>query len=244
VTDVTGTTWSADHLRVSLFASEVWSTPVEDVFSGVFGAIPETITNRPTASETSAVGVWEDFRLDVKRTFNRIDFIVQGVPTEVVGPIPLIKDVKSVLPKFSSLIAKWGSTQPKGVIRIALGCNAFLLSQSVEDSYVKLKDLIKVIDIDVARFKEFRFQVNLPKTSSTSPDITINRLSNWASIAIRAALIGVEAPRYFDDKHYVSCSLDVNTDSERTQPINVDMVEKLTEELSLICTEILEVGIS
>ena len=158
--------------------------------------------------------------------------------------MPLIKDVKSVLPNFASLIANWASTQPKGVIRIALGCNAFLISESVEDSYVKLKNLIKVIDIDVARFKEFRFQVNLPKTSSVSPDITINRLSNWASITIRAALIGAEAPRYFDDKYYVSCSLDVNTDGERNQPIDVDFIEKITKELSLICAEILDVGIS
>lgn len=244
MTDGIDTTWSADHLRVSLFASDVWSTPAEDIFSCVFGATPETITHRPAANEASAVGVWEGLRLEVKRTFNRIDFIVQDVATEVMGPMPLIKDIKSVLPKFSSLIAKWASAQPKGVIRIALGCNAFLLSQSVEDSYVKLKDLIKVIDIDVARFKEFRFQVNLPKISSFSPDITINRLSNWASIGIRAALIGVEAPRYFDDKHYVSCSLDVNTDGERTQPINVVLVEKITAELSQICAEILDVGIS
>jgi hypothetical protein len=238
------TTWSADHLRVSLFASDVWPAPAEDIFSGVFGATPETIANRPAANESSAVGVWEGLRLEVKRTFNRIDFIVQDVPSEAQGPMPLIKDVKSILPKFSSLIAKWASTPSKGVIRIALGCNAFLLSESVENSYVKLKGLIKVIDVDVARFKEFRFQVNLPKTSSVSPDITINRLSNWASIAMRAALIGIEAPRFFDDKHYVSCSLDVNTDGGRTQPINVDLVEKLTEELSLMCAEILDVGIS
>lgn len=218
--------------------------PAEDIFFGVFGATAETITNKPAANEASAVGVWEGLRLEVKRTFNRIDFVVQDVPTDMMGPMPLIKDVRSVLPKFSSLVALWVSKQTKGVIRIALGCNAFLLSQSVEDSYVKLKGLINVIDIDVARFKEFRFQVNLPKTSSVSPSITINRLSNWASIAIRAALIGIDAPRYFDDKYYVSCSLDVNTDGERTEPINVDLVERITEELSLICAEILEVGIS
>ena len=242
--DVMDTTWSADHLRVSLFFSDIWSVPAEDVFFGVFGARPETITNKPTANEESAVGVWEGLRLEVKRTFNRIDFIVQDVPTDVAGPMPLIKDVKSVLPRFSSLIANWASTQPKAVVRIALGCNALLLSQSVEDSYVRLKNLIKVIDIDVARFREFRFQVNLPKISSVSPDITINRLSNWASIAIRAALIGVEMPRYFDEKNYVSCSLDINTDGERTQPINADLIKKITEELSLISSEILDEGIS
>lgn len=244
MTNVMGNTWSADHLRVSLFASDDWSASVDDVFSGVFGAVPELTTNRPAANEASAVGVWEGLRLEVKRTFNRIDFIVQDRPTEAMGPMPLIEDAKSVMPVFSSLIAKWASSQPKGIIRIALGCNAFLLSKSVEDSYVKLKGLIKVIDIDVSRFREFRFQVNLPITSSVSPDITINRLSNWASIAIRAALIGVEAPRYIDDKHYVSCSLDVNTNGERTQPINVDLIERIIEELSQNCAEILDLGIS
>ncbi len=236
-------TWSADHLRVSLFSNVVWSTPAEDIFSSVFGNQPETITNRPAANEASAVGSWNGLSLEVKRAFNRIDFVVQAVSSET-EPMPLIKDIKLVLPKFSSRIAKWGSTQPQGVVRIALGCNALLLSQSIEDSYVKLRDLIKVIDVDVGRFKEFRFQVNLPKTSSVSPDITINRLSNWASIALRAALLGIEAPQFLDEKHYVSCSLDVNTDGERTLPITRDLVEKLTEELSLICIDTLDAGIS
>lgn len=244
MTDVMETTWSADHLRVSLFASDVWSAPAESIFSGVFGAEPETITNKPAAMESSAAGSWNGMRLEVKRAFNRIDFILQAVPTEAAGPMPMIQDVKAVLPKFSSLVAKWGSTQVQGVVRIALGCNAFLQSQNVEDSYVKLKDLIKVINIDVDRFKEFRFQVNLPKPSSVAPEIVVNRLSHWASVALRAALIGVEVPRYFDDKHYVSCSLDVNTDGERIAPINSALVEKLTEELSLTCSDILDAGIS
>ena len=238
------TTWAADHLRVSLFASDVWSANADSIFSSAFGSEPESITNKPAALESSAVGTWHGLRLEVKRTFTRIDFILQALPTEAVGPMPMIQDAKAVLPKFSALVAKWAAAQTQGVVRIALGCNAFLQAQTVEDSYVKLKELIKVIDVDAARFKEFRFQVNLPRPSSVSPEIVVNRLSHWASVALRAALIGVEAPRYFDDKHYVSCSLDVNTDGDRTQPINSDLIEKLTEELSFTCADILDAGIS
>lgn len=244
MTDVMGTTWSADHLRVSLFASELWTEAAESIFSGVFDSEPESITNRSAASESSAVGIWDELRVEVKRTFNRIDFILQAIPTESVGPMPMILDVEVVMPKFSSLVAKWAAIQTQGVVRIAVGCNAFLQAKSVKDSYFKLKELVKVIDIDVDRFKEFRFQVNLPTPSSVSPDMLVNRLSNWASVSLRAALMGVEAPRYFDDKYYVSCSLDVNTDSERTQSINSELIEKLTEELSLTCADILDSGIS
>jgi hypothetical protein len=244
VTNVMDTTWSADHLRVSFFASDVWPVSAESIFFDAFASEPETITSKPSALESSAVGVWDGLRLEVKRTFTRVDFVLQAIPTEEAGPMPMIQDVKAILPKFSSLVAKWASIQPQGVVRIALGYNAFLLSKNVDDSYVKLRNLIKVIDIDVARFKEFRFQVNLPQPSTIAPDIVVNRLSNWASVAIRAALIGVDAPRYFDDKHYVSCSLDVNTDGERIEPINNYLVESLTEELSLICSNILDVGIS
>lgn len=244
MTDGIDTTWSADHLRVSLFSSDVWSATAESIFSAAFASEPESITKKPSALESSAVGSWGSLRLEIKRTFTRIDFILQAVPTETVGPMPMIQDIKTVLPEFSSLVAKWASTQTQGVIRIALGCNAFLQAQSVEDSYVKLKKLIKVIDIDTDRFKEFRFQVNLPKPSSVLPEIVVNRLSQWASVGVRAALLGIEAPRYFDDKYYVSCSLDVNTDGERTQPINSDLLERLTEELSLTCSNILDAGIS
>ena len=236
-------TWSADHLRVSLFSDPVWTTPVEDIFTNVFESTPDTITNKPAANEVSADGRWDEFRLEVKKAFNRIDFIIQAVPSES-EPLPMIRDVQSVLPRFSSRIATWVSTQPEGLVRIALGCNALLLSQSNEDSYVKLKDLIKVIEVDVGRFKEFRFQVNLPKMSSISPDININRLYNWASIALRSALLGVNTPQFFDEKFYVSCTMDVNTDSERVLPIKTALIEQLTEELSQICIDTLKEGIS
>lgn len=238
------TMWSADHLRVSLFASDVWSATAESIFADAFCAEPEIITNKPAALESSAVGSWNDLRLEVKRSFNRVDVILQAAPTEAAGPMPMIQDAMVVLPKLSVSVAKWAAVQNQGVVRIALGCNAFLRAQSIEDSYVKLKKLIKVIDIDATRFKEFRFQVNLPKHSSVSPEIVVNRLSNWASIAFRASLIGVETPRYFDEKYYVSCSLDVNTDSERIQPINSELVENLTAELAITCADILNAGIS
>ncbi len=243
MTDKMSTSWSADHIRVSLFGSEAWPIPVETIFSEVVGGVPESTTNKSSVNESSAVGVWNDLRLEVKRTFNRIDFILQVPPSEV-APVPLIKDVQTVIPIFSSLVSKWAAIQAQGVVRIALGCNAFLLSSNVADSYSKLRDLVKVISVDVERFKEFRFQVNLPISSMVSNTITINRLSNWASIVLRSGLISAENTRFFDEQYYVSCTLDVNTDGGRTEPITRESIEKISNELSSICVDILTNGIS
>jgi hypothetical protein len=237
------TSWSADHIRISLFANEIWSAPVETVYSEVFGEVPESTTNKPFVNEFSAFGVWNGLRLEVKHTFNRIDFILQELPSET-APMPLIKDIQTVIPIFSSLVSTWAASQAQGVVRIALGCNAFLLSSDVKDSYTKLQNLVKVISVDVERFKEFRFQVNLPISSTVSNEIIINRLSSWASIALRVGLISAENPRFFDEKHYVACTLDVNTDSERTIPIAKNLIEKLSNELSSICVDTLHKGIS
>lgn len=243
MTDDINTNWSADHLRVSIFSNAVWVEPVGTIFLNVFGYNPETITQKMAANEASAIGVWDELKLEVKVAFNRIDFVVQSPPSET-EPVPLIKNANSIWPNFSYQIAKWASTQNQ-VLRIALGCNAFLPTQSNEDSYAKLKDLIKVINVDVDKFREFRFQVNLPVVSSVSPDTNINRLSNWASVTLRAALLNVDNPQqYFDDKYYVSCSLDVNTDSDRIHPFKSGLAEQLTEEMSKICINMLDMGIS
>lgn len=245
MTDEKNTTWSADHLRVSLFANVVWAATADQVFLGAFGLPPETVTNKIASHESSAVGIWEGLQLEVKRTFNRLDFIVQVVPSETLGPAPFIEDIKSLLPKFSAVIAKWAVNAPSGVIRLALGCNAFFPTSSNADNYAKLKELVKVIVIDVSKFKEFKFQVNLPITSKSCPGLIVNRLSNWSSLSMRGGFIGgAEAPRFFEDAYYVSCSLDVNTDAGRSEPIDHSSVEKLTDELAQICEQILYEGIA
>ena len=243
MTDKISTSWSADHIRLSLIGSEVWSASVETVFSEVVGGVPESTTNKPPFNESSAFGVWNDRRLEVRRTFNRIDFILQDPPS-TVAPVALIQDIQAVIPIFSTLVSQWAATQDQEVVRIALGCNALLPCSNVKDSYSKLRDLVKVISVDVERFKEFRFQVNLPISSTVSNEIIINRLSNWASIGLRAGLISTENTRFFDEKHYVSCTLDINTGADRTDPIPRDFIERISSELSSICVDILIKGIS
>lgn len=243
MTEDTNNTWHADHLRISLFSDDNWRTSAEDIFLTIFGSAPETIINKTIASEYSAIGNWDEFKVETKTAFNRIDFIIQAMPSST-EPLPLIEDVQNTLPKFTTLIASWIFSQSQNVNRIAIGCNGFLPSTNLDDSYVKMKNLIQVINIDTNRFRDFNFQVNLPKTSSISPDISINRLSRWAPIALRATFLGINTNQLGDEMHYVSCSLDVNTDGERTNPIAKDLVEKLIEELSKICIDTLTIGIS
>lgn len=237
------TCWSADHLRVSLFKNDVWTEQADSVYTEIFGGVPESITSKPNANESSAQGSWEGLRIDVNRAFNRFDFILQEVPSEAL-PVPLINDIQIVLPKLTAAVFKWASLQPRGIVRIAIGCNALLQSDSAKDGYIKLKELIKVIPVDVDRFREFRFQVNLPVVSETYPEITINRLTSWAAIILRAGLLSPNKNNFFDDKYYVNCSLDINTDGERSQAIDNSLIDKLLNEMSSICISILDEGIS
>lgn len=236
------TSWSADHLRVSLFSVGVWSASSETIFNDVFAVAPESVTSRPASVEMSAVGTWEGSRLEIKRTFNRIDFILQAIPSEL-SPIALIPDVQLILPKFSAAVAKWASSQSQGIVRIAVGCGAFFPASGLIDSYVKLRELVKVINVDVERFREFRFQVNLPITSEVLHDLRINRLTNWASVAFRAGLIGADNAHFFDEKFYCTCGLDVNTDADRAESFSVDIIEKLSQELCAVNLDVLAYGI-
>lgn len=244
MTDKTNVQWSADHIRLSLFSSEAWSAETKSIFHQAFSIDPEAITDKPLTRESSGVGTWNGFRLTVEKSLTRVDFIVQEAPTGSNEPTPLIRDAKSKLPMFSGAVGKWAASQAQSVIRIAVGGHFLLASHSTEDSYKKLNDLIKVINVDVDRFKEFKFQVNLPIPSSAAPDITINRLTTWSAVSLRAVLVGFDTPQFVDGQHFVSSFLDINTNGDRNYPFSRDLIEKVTEELTANCLSILDEGIS
>lgn len=237
------TDWSADHLRVSLFSDVAWAEPSDAIFTGAFDGTPESVTNRPIANESSASGSWSGARLEIKKAFNRIDIILQATPVEA-SPIALLNDVGNLLPHFVGTVSRWAVAQSQGINRLAVGTRGFLPAIDVRDSYIKVRDLVKVINIDVDRFKEFSFQVNLPVQSSSVQNVQINRLSNWASLIFRAGLIGSENSRYLDEKYFVTCGLDINTEAERVEPYAQEDLEPLLSELNRTALQILVDGIS
>ena len=237
------TDWSADHLRISLFSDVIWAGSPEEIFTGAFNCAPESVTSRSIANEITAVGQWNGTRLEIKKAFNRVDIILQALPVESF-PIVFLNDLGSLFPHFVGSVSNWVGYQSQTINRLAVGTRGFLPAADVRDSYIKLRDLVKVINIDVDRFKEFTFQVNLPVDSTSVEKVRVNRLSTWASLAFRAGLINQANSHYFCENYFANCDLDINTEADRVKPFNREDLFPLLGELNKIALEILKDGIA
>ncbi len=234
--------WKANHLRISLFSDIVWDVAAEKIYLDVFGLEPEETSQKPTSGEATAIGDWSSGRMVVKRTINRIDFVLQPI-VGTAPEIPLLSDIGRTLTKLSSLVAKWTSQQAQDVVRIAVGCGAYLPVADTDESYRTLRDLIRVIKIDAERFRDLQFQVNLSIQSKTEPELRLNRITNWASVRMEASFLSPGALQPMQSQYFSTCTVEVNTDAPRTTPIEKNTVELLIDEACRETLEILDRGI-
>lgn len=235
--------WQADHLRLSLFCDKPWTAAPEAMFQAIFHGQPDSVVQKPVIGEATAEGPWLTQRASIKRLINRIDILVSPFPSTPLD-FPLLSSLSTLLPSFSSSVASWYSTQDQDVTRIAIGCGGLLEVANRVENYKKLHDLIRVINVDVDRFRDFNFQVNLPSTSNSEPNLTINRLTNWAAIEAQLGLIDPSGNKSATQtRHFCRCTADINTDGERVTPIAKAKIGSLIDEMTAITLQVLEKGI-
>ncbi|MBI2725014.1 MAG: hypothetical protein HYX42_02070 [Polaromonas sp.] len=238
--------WSADHFRISLFSNESWSINSDRIFFEITSSEPNSISERKSVGESISTGAWDSLTLEVKRSLNRVDFLIRPVPDpQQDSPVAVILDIEARFNKFLPLVKRWMLNQSVAVNRIAIGCGALLPATDVEDSYKKLKQFIKVIDIDASRFREMQFQVNLPIPSKSESPMVLNRITSWASIGFQSGTIGNivdQGPAIAS--HFAVCNIDVSSDAARKIPISTSVLESLLSEVSSEVLGILDQGIS
>lgn len=233
--------WKADHLRISLFSDKPWDVDPVKIFTEVFASDPETSSQKIAAGEATAAGIWSSGRVEIRRTINRIDCLLQpALPTH--AELPLLSDVEALLPAFTALLSNWVQSQPQDVVRIALGCGGVMDVVDIKEGYIKLRDLVRVIKIDVDRFSEFLFQVNLSKQSINQPELLLNRLTTWSVLQAQMGIIGGH-PMAVQNRSLCTCVIDINTDANRSIPLEKRGIGKLLNEMCLETIHLLDQGI-
>lgn len=235
--------WKANHFRVSFFSEKLWSVTPEFVFQKAFGTEPDTTSQRQSAGESIAAGIWNSNRIEIKKTFNRLDFFLAPNPTEE-SIFPLFEEIPKLLNELIEAIAIWANSQTDEILRIAIGAGALLPTETRLEGYQKLKNLVRFINIDENRFRDFQLQINLPKENSSTLHLSINRISQWSALVIKAGIMnGPGASQPTEDRYYCSCIPDINTDSENKSPFSSDLLFPLMRELSAELIQILDKGI-
>jgi hypothetical protein len=209
--------WKADHIRLVLFSDSAWEAAAEGIFQEVFGDAPAESSLKRGIGESSATGTALGGRATIVRTINRLDFVLQGplVEGEIMS---LLDTVDLCLDRLLVAISGWAVTQLQPIVRVAVNGRMLLPTSSTAESYLRLSELIQVIEVDAARFRDFQFQVNLPEQSSVVNGLAINHLTAWGSLVVGAELMqpgGAQQPALM--QHFCSCITDINSDRENTK---------------------------
>lgn len=223
--------WAADHLRISLFCKQpVWDLQIEDVFQAIFSAAPDETIKR--SAELIASANLDTYRAELKRTFNRLDCVIQPLPSGV-PEFQALENIDNLLTPLVNQVAKWAGNQPEGVVRIAIGLGGLLPVADVKSGYVKLKGLVRTVAVDVERFRDFQFRVNLPQQSASVEGMTLNRLTTWSVIQFHSMPFSPTAsiPLPASNKFFCACAVDVNTDADNTEFMTSIQLEKLFAEM-------------
>ena len=235
--------WKADHLRLSLFSDKSWETAPEVIYLAIFGEQPESVGQKPMLGEATAEGIWKSKQVSVRKQINRLDIVMQPAVTATPEMPALLSSIDTLLPTLATATAKWCSANEQDIFRIAVGCGGMLEVHDRNENYRTLYELVKAIKIDVDRFKDFNFQVNLPVTSLSVEGLTINRLSNWSALEMHTGIFGAGSTNIAATSHFCRCISDVNTDGERTSSLPKDKIQTLIDEMSNLSIKILQEGI-
>lgn len=231
--------WKADHLRVSIFSTRIIQESVESIYETVTGVLPADINQKPATGESIATGIFDELRFEVRRSFNRVDFIIQPIPLPTLQ-VSLIRDLESCIKKLKQTTYKYIGNKDD-LIRIAFGGNHLYEVENPVEAYKKLSSLTGQNFI-FGKHKDVIFQINIPSKSTAKPGLSINRLTHWVSptITINQISESTASKTHF----FCGCVADFNTDAENKSTFEPKYLEPIIEELALEMLTFVQSGVS
>lgn len=231
--------WKADHLRVSLFSAQVFEDPVEKIYTEVFGSGALEIKQKPASGESSAFGSYEELKTEVRRSFNRVDIVLQ--PKELFSlEASLIDDVYSSIEALKKASLRFMKAR-EDLIRIAVGGNYLHEVSGPAEGYKKLSEMTRQ-NFDYEKHRDVIFQINFPTPSNTVQNLTINRLTHWACpfLTINHVSDSLKSKTHY----FLGCLADINTHPDNKTAIENQFYAPLLDELAFKMIESMNEGIS
>jgi hypothetical protein len=192
-------------------------------------------------------------KLILASVFDRIDWLM-GVDIKIGEDFveaPNIGPYEGNRQLFCSTIRPWFSNCPP-ITRLAWGSTLIMPVADRETGYETLKKYLHSLSLDSENSSELLYQINRPRKSENLPDFTINRLQKWSVMLVRpfsltvTASPGVSAQTTQNSlgAGVSACrlELDISSPLDHTEPIPVDQLPALFDELVGLGTEISEHG--
>jgi hypothetical protein len=210
-----GADWEAQVLRVSIFLRSAFDASA--IWQDLVGQKPDVDDLRPREGRRIQNGNWKDAILEVQVIPARIDIVWTASPS-AEGTISF-GEFNSRATEFLGLILPWLNKAPIECVRLAFGAVVVQHAKNREEAYEILGRFLPSVKVDAANLRELMYRINRPVSSSLIEG-HINRLTTWASMAIRlmtASGAGVQFQNV--ENHFARLECDVSSSELRSEPI-------------------------
>lgn len=220
--------WEAEQLRITTFHPlNVEESVLSEWWESITGEKPEQQSARPREGMLQMSGLLQENQLVVATQQGQVNALLLPPPQPLItraDGLPTLGLLPSALDALRSLAPPWLTlTQP--ITRLAFGA---VLVNPVPDLLAGHRFISQYLpfDLDESNISDFFYQINRPRKSKDE-QMDINRLTRWsvAQGGIISFAIGLnEATRSYSDVQFVCrLELDINTQANRTTPINDEL---------------------
>lgn len=235
--------WRADSVRVTFIANSQVVAAGKNWWRAATGEEPEVITTKPQAAEHTESGPFLDGRLEMKASFNRIDWIYSPIITP--GPtVPTIGEAEVVLRALDAPLARWLAIDETAYVRLALGPTVVREVADIAESNLAIHAYAPFLQVDAGAARDVLFQVNFPVASGVIEGLNINRVSKFMSATAQLinVVVGQPLPTIVTS-YYCRAEFDINTAAEHTEVLPVPLRALLLRELTDCALGILRSGV-
>ena len=243
--------WVVESHRLTLFRFPGTSFDVEGAWRAIAGREPDELTKKAATGKVSASGVLEGGRLLVQHDPLRVDLVYLAVQAEdeVGSRFPELGPVGQQTEFFVNLTMNFLHEAPDA-LRLAYGLVLGEQATSKVDAYLQLGKRLPTVKLDAENSTDFSYQINRPRSSRVLPDLSVNRLSQWACnqlvhqmfVVQNGARLEALPSRESEVAYRCRLELDLSTSQDRREALPADRVPDLFMELVELAREISEKG--
>jgi hypothetical protein len=233
--------WSAELLRLSLFASEPVQASGSD-WKAITGQEESETRHALPGGGRSYVGVHRDSQLTISSFGQRLDIIrsAPAAPQELRAPI--FGQWEEVREAFVRETEQWLASVRFHVVRVAFSCVLLAEAKDRLGAYELLRTFLKSVQVDPVGMRELVFRVNWPQKSGTVHELLLNRITSWTSIRLKRLLLQVgpataSVSPGAEELNFVRLEIDHNTDENRSDPFDRAQLVPIYRELIALASE-------
>jgi len=199
-------------------------------------------------------GLIENNELLMQWQPGRIDWLINSPSNNPESNSPInnifnIGSIESAIAEYKTLINNWLKLPECPLSkRIALGGIALLQVNDRETGYVLLNKLLNNnVTLDVHNVSDFIYQINRIRPSTSTPELSINRLVKWmvAQLTLFNIRIGIDNSKMINSNnglYYVRVEFDLNTNNTYNGKLDGEKQSILLNELIDVLRDVIYNG--